>query len=159
MWGGDRGPGAVDTRWFVLGMLGYTSNMYGFAIGARFGKTLDNHLYLGGSLVYGFGESGSTTTLAGPNGASVTVNTNGPSSFYLGPEVGYDFDVRPVVLRPYIGLGPAFVASTTRLVVWPGFTVSYEIPHSIAFVGGDLRFVSVLGGGSLGFFGFGGVHF
>jgi hypothetical protein len=144
-------------------MLGFGTDSLNFGIGARGGKTLDNHLYLGGSLVYHFGESSGGSTAAGSYSSSVSV-------FYLGPEAGYDFDLKTVVVRPYMGLGPAIVtgsasgpgasasSSDTKFVVWPGGTVIYGIPDSTFFIAGDLRFVTVPGGPSVGFFAFGGMR-
>src|ERR1019366_8858529 len=93
----DEGPsgGALDTRWALAGMIGFATHYMDFGMGLRGGKTLDNHLYLGGSMLYHFVGGG------GYYGGSASV-------FYIGPEAGYDFDLKPVVLRVYGGLGPAF---------------------------------------------------
>ena len=153
----DEGPsgGALDTRWALAGMIGVSTDYLNFGIGLRGGKTFDNHLYIGASMLYHFVGSGG---YYGGGSASV---------FYIGPEGGYDFDLKPVVLRAYMGLGPAFFnysvgpysGSDTRFVVWPGASVLWNIGDSPWFIGGDVRFVSVPGGPAVGFFFTGGIHF
>lgn len=141
-------------------MLGVSTDYLNVGLGARGGKTFENHLYVGGSLLLHFAGSGFYN---GYYGGSATV-------FYLGPEGGYDFDLHAVVLRAYLGLGPAFFSysvntptgsysgSDTRFVVWPGASVMWSPKGSPWFVGGDIRFVSVPGGPAVGFFAFGGIH-
>lgn len=139
-------------------MLGVSTDYLNFGMGLRGGKTWDDHLYIGGSLLYHFVGTG------GYYGGSASV-------VYFGPEGGYDFDLKAVVLRAYMGLGPAFFSysncvgnfcasgSDTRFVVWPGASVLWSIPNSMWFIGGDIRFVSVPGGPAVGFFFTGGIHF
>lgn len=148
-------------------MLGFSTDCMGFGLGLRGGKTLENHLYIGGSLLYHFTSCGLNggTTIAGQ-----TYSTSG-NVFYLGPEVGYDFDLAPVVLRAYMGLGPWFLnwsesgpgvnvsGSQSQFVVWPGVSVFWNIPSSPWFIGGDVRFVSAPNGPAVGFFFTGGLHF
>jgi hypothetical protein len=163
-----EGPHALDTRFFAAALLGYSSDYLDFGIGLRAGKTLDNHLYLGGSFVYQAGESGGGTVVT-PVGTS---NYSWSSSaIVIGPEAGYDFDLKYVVLRPYMGLGlAAFTGSASgggasysstgsRFVVWPGAQVVYSLPESPFFLAGDLHFTSVPGGPAVGFFASGGMHF
>lgn len=161
----EESPGQLDTRWALGAMLGVSTDYLNFGLGLRGGKTLDNHIYIGGSLLYHFAGD-SYGAFAGPVGNY----TQSASVVYFGPEAGYDFDLKAVVLRAYLGLGPAFFSwsvntpgatatgSETRFVVWPGATVIYSLPDSIFFVGGDIRFVSVPGGPAVGFFAFGGIH-
>jgi hypothetical protein len=168
----DGGPHAFDDRWWLAAMLGYASDVYQGGIGIRGGKSLDNHLYIGGSFVYHFGESTSYSQINPTTGLPVAVSAS-TTAFYTGPEVGYDFDLKAVVLRAYGGLGIASITnsmssnvqgvfsystSSTRFVVWPGCTVNWTIPRSNFFVGGDLRVVSVP---DIAFsvFGFGGLYF
>jgi len=159
-------PGALDTRWAIGAMLGLSTDYLNFGFGARGGKTFGNHIFIGGSAVFHF--AGDTySAYAGPIGNY----TSSASVFYFGPEGGYDIDLNVVVLRPYVGLGPAFFSwsvngagtsasgSSTRFVVWPGATVIYSFPDSPFFIAGDIRFVSVPGGPAVGFFAFGGIHF
>ena len=134
-------------------MIGYLSDYLDFGIGLRGGKTLDNHIYIGGTFVYQFGESGGGTVATG---LGTTANYSWSSAgFYVGPEGGYDFDLRYVVLRPYLGLGifswgssasgpgGGGSGSSTQFVVWPGCTVIWNVPNSNFFLGGDVRLVSV----------------
>jgi hypothetical protein len=169
---GGGGPHAFDDRWWLAAMLGYASDVYQGGIGIRGGKSLDNHLYIGGSFVYHFGESTSYSQINPATGLPVTVSAS-RTAFYTGPEVGYDFDLKAVVLRAYGGLGIAsmtnsvssnvqgvvsYSTSGTQFVVWPGCTVNWTIPHSNFFVGGDVRVVSVPDI-AFSFFGFGGLYF
>jgi hypothetical protein len=165
---------AFDSRWWAAAMLGFASDVYQGGIGARFGKSLDMHLYIGGSFVYHFGES-TSIPVANPATGQIYTGSASTSAFYTGPEVGYDFDLRAVVLRPYMGIGVAnimysqsanvpgvpgasYSTSNLRFVVWPGCTVNWTIPHSSFFIGGDVRVVSVP---DIAFsvFGFGGLYF
>jgi hypothetical protein len=158
--------GALDTRWALAGMLGVSTDCLGFGLGVRGGKTLDNHLYIGGSLVYHFMSCGVGNYATYGGNVSVSAST-----FYLGPEAGYDFDLKAVVLRAYMGIGPAFYngtvnypggsasSSTNEIVVWPGASVFWDVPDSPWFIGGDIRFVSVWNGPAVGFFFTGGLHF
>jgi outer membrane autotransporter protein len=166
----DSGMHALDTRWFIAPLLGFASENLSFGIGVRGGKTLDNHIYIGGTFVYQTGDSGSysasVTTPGGVVGASGSWSYNG---FYVGPEGGYDFDLRYVVVRPYIGIGLFDVtgsaagngvsagSSSTEFVVWPGCTVIWNVPSSNFFLGGDLRLITVPGG-AVGLYAMGGIH-
>lgn len=120
---GLQGPHALDTRWFIAPVVGILSDDYGLGLGVRGGKTLDNHIYVGGTFIDHFG-------------------TNGFNSLYLGPEGGYDFDLRYVVVRPYLGLGLFSDAAGSQFVVWPGCSVLWDIPNTNFFLVGDLRLVS-----------------
>ena len=130
--GGSSG-GALDTRIALAGMLGVSTDCLGFGLGARGGKTWDNHLYIGGSFVYHFPGCGYENF--GPVGGNYSSSA---SAFYFGPEGGYDFDLKAVVLRAYMGLGIAFLnasasgpgipngsisSSSNQFVVWPGASV------------------------------------
>ncbi len=157
--------GALDTRWAIAGMAGLSTDCLGFGLGVRGGKTFDNHLYVGGSFVYHF----PGCAAYGYQGYYGNYSYSG-GLFYFGPEVGYDFDLKAVVLRAYMGLGGAFLNSswngpgpgynnsTSEFVVWPGASVFWDIPGSAWFIGGDVRFVSVWGGPAVGFFFTGGIH-
>jgi hypothetical protein len=164
----DAGMHALDTRWFISPMIGYLSDYLDFGIGLRGGKTLDNHVYVGGTFIYQLGESESGT-VAAPQGPATTysVSTGG---FYVGPEAGYDFDLRYVVVRPFMGLGifnwtgsatsggVTVSNSGTKFVVWPGCDVLWNVPNSNFFIGADLRIVSVPNA-AVGFYAIGGLHF
>ena len=165
--GTDSGPHALDTRFFIAPMLGYLSDYLDFGIGLRGGKTLDNHIYIGGTFIYQVGEGGSYGYVTPTGSGTVSWSSSG---FYLGPEGGYDFDVKYVVIRPYLGLGifswgssasgPGGGASgsSTRFVVWPGASVIWNVPNSNFFLGGDVRLVSVPGT-AFGIYAMGGLHF
>jgi hypothetical protein len=115
---------ALDTRWFLAAMVGFLSEDYSAGLGIRGGKTLDNpHIYIGGTFIDQFSDVG--------------IN-----SFYFGPEGGYDFDLKYVVVRPYIGVGLFSSAPETEPVLWLGGAVIWNIPSSAFFIGGDLRLVS-----------------
>ncbi len=147
-------------------MLGVSTDCLGAGIGVRGGKTFDNHIYVGGSFLYHFMSCGVGTFGTAAGGYSVSAST-----FYFGPEGGYDFDLKPVVLRAYLGVGPAFLNqsvsgpgvnlsnSQNEFVIWPGASVFWDIPDQAFFIGGDVRFVSVWNGPAVGFFVTGGIHF
>jgi hypothetical protein len=161
---------AVDTRFALAAGLGYSSDNLNLGLSARAGKTLPNHVYLGGQLVYNFGG-----TVAQAAGAGYSAQAS-YSAFYIGPEAGYDFVLAPVVVRPYAGLGIAWLtvsasssgpsgtatasasATDTKLVVWPGATVLYAFDQSPWYLAGDVRFVSVPDGPAFGVFAAAGMH-
>jgi hypothetical protein len=155
-------PEPVDTRWFFDAMLGVGSEHLDLGLGVRGGKTLDNHVYLGGLIVYHLGSSASAS-------AGGTMVTSSVSGFYLGPEAGYDFALKPgFILRPYIGLGLASAsasssagtsASSSEVSIWPGVAGHYHLAGSSYDIGGDLRFVTGPWGTSVGLFVLGGMHF
>jgi len=162
----EESAGALDTRWALGAMVGFSTDYLNFGLGVRGGKTFASGIYVGGSALFHF--AGDTySAYAGPVGNY----TSSASVFYFGPEGGYDFDLKAVVLRAYVGLGLAYFSwsvngggttasgSMTRFVVWPGASVLYDFAGSPFFIGGDIRFVSVPGGPAVGFFAFGGVHF
>ena len=78
---------------------------------------------------------------------------------YPAGEVGYDFRVGPVTIRPYAGVGVAFIGSSTSfagqsvsasdssLLIYPGATAYWNIPRSDFFVGGDTRMLILTKGG------------
>ena len=156
-------PPPVDTRWYLDAMLGIGSEHLNLGIGARGGKTFENHFYVGGLLVYHLGTSSSATV------GTMTV-TSSASGFYLGPERGYEIPLapkRPVVVRPYLGLGLAQASvsssagtsgSSSELSMWPGVAAHYQLSDSSYFIGGDLRIVTGPWGTSFGLFVLGGTH-
>lgn len=143
---------------------------YGFkdgtnlGLGLRGGYTLPMNLYLGGTFVYHLGKSVDT----GFGDAKVNV-------YYLGFEGGYDIGAGPVVIRPYLGLGPAMGHSSspaisagafsipetsttdTRFGLWPGATVLF--PLSSAFIGADARYLIVEDFNAFSLFATGGLQF
>jgi hypothetical protein len=115
-----------------------TQESYGFGVGAKAGYTFNNRAYLGGIADY---HVGNTTDVAGQTVKSRT--------WYVGPEVGYDFGIGGVILRPTVGFGLAVrnesahgsilnsSDTTSRAYVAPGASLIYPIKNF--FVGGDAR--------------------
>lgn len=117
----------------------------GVGIGLRGGYTLPMKVYIGAAFVYHLG---------GSNDANQVKYTG--STLYLGPEAGYDLELGPVIIRPYVGLGYGSVkakaeAGGTTLIekseggfaVWPGVMARY--PIDAFFVGADARYALVTG--------------
>jgi hypothetical protein len=156
----DQGYETMDpSGWSGQVLLGYGFNSgVDLGLGVRFGYTLPMHVYVGGTFIYHFG--------------SDNVNV-----YYPGIEGGYDIIAGPVVVRPYLGLGPVFehfsgasvdlggfgtatVPSTTNTEfgIWPGVNVLYPITNQF-FVGGDARFLIVSDYNTFSLFVNGGMHF
>jgi len=146
-------------------LLGYgVKDGVGLGLGVRGGYTLPMNLYIGGTFVYHLGKSEST--------AFGDVSTH---LYYLGAEGGYDINVTPVIVRPYLGLGvatatatipggsfggvtfPSTSASDSRFALWPGGSVLYPLGN--AFVGGDARFLIVSDFNAFSLFATGGWQF
>lgn len=144
----------------VAGLLGYGfEDGVKLGLGVRGGYTLPMNVYVGGTFVYHLGESEEA------GGFESSVNL-----YYFGVEGGYDLNVEPVVIRPYLGLGAATASvsvsgtgafdvdtSETRFAAWPGATVIY--PFGSAFVGGDARFLIVDEFNAFSLFATGGIQF
>jgi hypothetical protein len=156
-------PTLDDDRFSVAPLLGFGTDQLELGVGVRAGKTMfAEHVWVGGTAVYHVGYS----TSGAVNGVRYDASS---SAFYVGPEVGYDFEVGPVILRPYAGLGLAALSvsattagvsasdTVTKLVIWPGLTALYGVPASRFFVGGDTRLLTVPGGPALGLFAVGGM--
>jgi hypothetical protein len=120
----------------VGALLGYGfKDGMGFGLGARGGYTLPMNVYLGGTLIYFFGKS---------------EGGYGVSALSIGVEGGYDFYIDPVVIRPFLGLGPDFFMLScpsgalvcpdgeTKFAAWLGGEVLYPINENW-FVGADMR--------------------
>jgi hypothetical protein len=163
-------PAPRDEGIPVVAMLGYSSNDLELGLGVRAGKMMTSRIYLGGAFVYQLGHEVSSAA-AGGYTAKASM-----SAFYIGPEVGYEFDVAPVRVRAYTGLGlmwfnasasvsgpgaPSTEAhsSTNKFVLWPGVIAHYPLPNSSFFIGGDLRFVTVPDGPAAGLFALLGTRF
>lgn len=147
--------------------LGEDGNPYGLGLGVRGGYNLDR-LYLGGVFIFHLGSSYEAPT-AGFGAAEWDVNI-----WQFGGEVGYDFYLMDrFTLRPSVILGIAGLSSSsdtplyggsfsdTKLILSLGATALYDVTPDI-FVGGDLRFPLVLGGGSflgLAIYATGGMRF
>jgi hypothetical protein len=148
-------------------LLGFATADLNLGIGARGGYTLPNNIYVGGTLVYQIGTSSEATFLTN------TIKTSF-HFLYLGPEGGYDIAAGPVLIRPYLGLGPGIASgsssnclqgascaemsnSSTNFTIWLGGTVLYPIGNFV--VGGDLRALFVSDHNSIGVFATGGMIF
>jgi hypothetical protein len=143
------------------GMLGNGfSDSYGIGLGLKGGYTLPSRVYIGGNLNYHFGSS------AEFNGAQISQST-----WYVGPEAGYDFGVGSVIVRPVVGVGMGFNSgqisgvevagddpTTTRVrpYIAPGASVHYPIGDF--FVGADSRVMIMSDNNAFTLFGTGGVH-
>ncbi len=149
----------------VAGLVGYGfKDGVNFGLGVRGGYTLPMNLYLGGTFVYHLGKSQSTS-----------VGDASTNLYYFGVEGGYDIAAGPVVIRPYLGLGPATAKATvpgfnlggvsfpettvsdTRFALWPGASVLY--PIGPAFIGADARFLIVEDFNAFSMFATGGYQF
>jgi hypothetical protein len=148
-------------------LLGFATADLNFGIGARGGYTLPNNIYVGGTLVYHVGTSDEATFLTNTIKSSFHL-------LYFGPEGGYDIAAGPVLVRPYVGLGPAIATgsvsnclqgascvemsnSATNFSFWIGGTVLYPIANFV--VGGDLRVLLVSDHNSVGILATGGMIF
>lgn len=157
---------AAQKRISVAPELGYATASLKLGLGIRGGYTMQNRIYVGGAFVYHFGASEEGETLGGKVESSV-------SFFYTGAEVGYEIPAGPVLVRPYGGVGAMFATismkgggeatsdSSSSIAFWPGCTVTYRIPRSSFYVGGDTKLVIATEGGdaSLGLFATGGMRF
>lgn len=147
----------------IAPLFGIGSNQLKLGAGLRAGYTLPANVYLGAAFMYHFGTSAESF--------GVKVST---SAFYPSAEVGYDFHAgRHLIVRPYGGLAAIFATATvsalgqeksvheTAAGVYPGCMLTYNIPSSSFFVGGDARYLLVVdgGGSSLGLFASGGMKF
>ena len=150
----------------VAPVLGYASSSLKLGMGARGGYTFENRLYVGAAFVFHLGTSDESDGPGGKVGSSARF-------LYTGAEVGYELPVGPVVIRPYGGVGLILSMvtlsqgdqsqsdSSTSLAFWPGCTVTYAIPRSSFYVGGDTKLVIATKGGdpSFGLFATGGMRF
>lgn len=122
---------------------------YGFVAGLRGGYTLDFNLYVGLFFDYYLGSS--------ETGDSARINTGSQTShanyIQFGAEVGYDWWVGPLIVRPSMPFGAAFAVtdvtgetdSVGAMVFAPGLMIVTPIDEW--FIGGDGRFVLVTGNG------------
>ena len=112
-------------------LAGYASESLKIGFGVQAGYTIYG-VYLGATFVYHLGTS--------EGSASAHV-------LYPGAEVGYDFFVEGVVVRPYVGVDYALFTvslgsqSTSKgyLGLHPGLHVDYAVPETPVFVGVDGR--------------------
>ena len=129
---------------------GLGADPYGFAAGVRGGYTLDFNLYVGVFYTYYLGSSqtGSQARVVGGN------KTTTANYMHFGAEVGYDWWVGPVVVRPSLELGAALgftdVTGASRreldMLIGPGLTIFH--PWDMFFIGGDGHFAIATGNGA-----------
>jgi hypothetical protein len=128
---------------------GLGADPYGFAAGIRGGYSLDMNLYVGLFYTYFLGSS-QTGEQARVIGGPVTTTAN---YMQFGAEVGYDWWVGPVIVRPSLELGVALaftdVTGASRregsFLIGPGLTIVH--PWDMFFLGGDGRFEIATGDG------------
>lgn len=128
-------------------MVGYGSAGAGVGLGVRGGYLVTERLYVGAAFTYHLGKSEE----AGPVTAS-------SSLLFTGAEVGYDIPASALVVRPYLGLGLGMSMvsqsdgtnevsdSNASFAIWPGVQALFAIPSSPAFVGADLRVLTLTEG-------------
>jgi hypothetical protein len=111
VWGAQTTPGDVDSSADAY----QSSTPYAFGIGVSAGYTFPFKLHLGARVGHHFGRDGYDRYYPGPglhvsNGMSRIGEEGGDitgseQSTHFGTEVGYDFVVGPVVIRPYLADG------------------------------------------------------
>ena len=162
----DRTSALDDSRFSLAPVAGFATQNLDLGVGVRAGAApfIVKRLWVGGSFTFHAGH----TTTGEVNGAGFERSANG---YYVGPEVGYDVELGPVLVRPYAGIGlggfTAFQTNAgvsksntdTRVVVWPGITALYGFPRTRFFAGGDSRVVTVPGGPAFAAYGIGGMTF
>ena len=135
----------AEDRFALAPLIGYGSRDLNLGVGVRAGYTFRNTpVYVGGNFM-------------DHNGESSAVATGGEAHtrfYYPSAEVGYDFGIGPMLLRPYVGAGVLFGSGSTSggappasiprstdtaALVYPGATVHYLIPQTPGFVGADSR--------------------
>lgn len=117
----------------------------GAGVGVRAGYTLPMKVYVGAMFLYHFGSSKEADNVTYSGG-----------SLYLGPEAGYELELGPVVVRPYLGFGYGSAKAKAEvngkavverseggLAIWPGAMVRY--PIDMFFVGADARYAILTG--------------
>ena len=137
----------TDRRSTLLG-----ANAYNLGFGLRGGYTLDMNLYVGLVAMYFLGGS---QTGSDANTADFNATTSA-SSLLVAAEIGYDWWVGPLIVRPSIEVGAAIgvtssrsaaiqSGSLTEVLFGPGITILY--PWDQYFIGGEGRADLVTGDG------------
>jgi len=130
----------------------FGADPYRLELGVRGGYSFDSQLYLGAFYSYYIGQ-----TREGKSAQTGLMTTSSAYYMQFGAEVGYDWWVGPVVMRPSMQVGAA-LGFTTKLnspspigsaMFGPGLTIFK--PMDTFFLGGDLRGVIVPGDGSSAF--------
>ena len=97
----------TDRRSALLG-----ADAYGLGFGLRGGYTLDMNLYAGAFAMYYLGGS---QTGSNANTADLTTSTSS-SALLCGVEVGYDWWIGPLIVRPSLQIGPFIGFTNSRSV-------------------------------------------
>jgi hypothetical protein len=130
----------------------FGADPYRLELGVRGGYSFDSQLYLGAFYSYYIGE-----TREGKSAQTGLMTTSSAYYMQFGAEVGYDWWVGPLVIRPSMQVGGA-LGFTTKLnspspigsvMFGPGITLFK--PFGSFFLGGDLRGVIVPGDGNSAF--------
>jgi hypothetical protein len=131
-----------------------STDPYGVMLKLRGGYTFDFGLYAGAYFAYFIGH-----TIEGGGGVLNVGDSETHASYMpFGLEVGYDWFVGPVIVRPSLEIGWAigFRQSTGEpsrsindFMLGPGLLIMY--PMDEWFIGGDMRFSIVTGDGASGF--------
>jgi hypothetical protein len=130
---------------------GFSADPYGLGGGVRGGYSVpDVNVYFGLYFMYYLG-SAVTGESQYVNNATLTTNAN---YMQFGAEVGYDWWISSIVIRPSVQLGAALVftdvpnvqSPISDFMFAPGITVVH--PWDQWFLGGDLRANVVTGDGS-----------
>lgn len=131
---------------------GLAADPYGLGAGLRGGYELDFKLYLGVYFMWYLGSSTSGSTQRIMN----SVRETHANYWQFGIDVGYDWWVADIIIRPSmeLGMGIAVTNATGRttsvsdFMFGPGITVIY--PWDNLFIGGELRGNVVTGNGVAG---------
>ena len=153
---------AATRPFSVAPLLGISGGGLGLGVGVRAGYTLPSRVYLGVGFMY---QNGTSLDLYGYSTST--------SAFYPSAEGGYDIRLGRLAIRPYGGLAAIFSSFTTSAfgqdatlhhtsgAIYPGCAVTYDIPRSSFFVGGDARLLVAFDGGGahFGAYGSAGMRF
>jgi hypothetical protein len=141
----------------VTAAVGYASENLRIGFGARVGYSFLDTYYVGAAFTYHLGTSFGQIAIGG---------------YYPAAELGYDYHIQGVTIRPYSGIGMFFpsvrgapesvdVQSGSAFAVYPGVHIDYQVAGP-GFVGIDGRVLLVFQDGSdpsIGVFAVGGARF
>lgn len=161
--GDDKGPSRrrpEEARWTsrpiaLTAQGGYAAENLRIGFGLRVGYSIFDQFYVGASFVYHLGTRFGDTTFGG---------------YYPAGEIGYDYHVQGVTIRPYTGVG-MFVTTVSgssnvvlkggnALAVYPGAQIDYQLGPGFIGIDGRVLFILQTGtSASIGLFAVGGVRF
>jgi hypothetical protein len=141
----ERRKSNVMDRWSAEPLVGYGSNNFRVGVGGRAGYTFDKvPVYVGATFMWHNGDSGTVVR-------ALSVTETSQSFYYPALEVGYDLDLGPVLVRPYVGAGVLFIRDKVAVngfenvntqhafMPYPGVTAHYTLPNTPVYVGADSR--------------------